>query len=210
MSLQTYTNSQLDNFLSSPSNTLWTYFHSINAYPLILNAGCFIFRRTEFQSVHIHTKMFLMVMYKNQSCFYAFPLYILQRLYLVRIYLFFTRKLKKQKEKHNLLPHGFSAKPNAPPEAACGCSRQGKHVSVLVSLQLCQSVLGPPLFPRNRLLQFICSLGTSTVFYCSIWHMQLQQRSSYTTILSHEFSTRTIEGNQFIARVTSLCMENLL
>lgn len=79
-----------------------------------------------------------------------------------------------------------------------------------MSLHFCQSVLGPPLFPRNRLLQFICSLGTSTVFYDSIWRMQLQQGSSYNTILSHEFSTRTIEGNQFIAQVTSVCMEDLL
>lgn len=79
-----------------------------------------------------------------------------------------------------------------------------------MSLHFCQSVLGPPLFPRNRLLQFICSLGTSTVFYDSIWRMQLQQGSSYNTILSHEFSTRTIEGNQFIAQVTSVYMEDLL
>lgn len=79
-----------------------------------------------------------------------------------------------------------------------------------MSLHFCQSVLGPPLFPRNRLLQFICSLGTSTVFYDSIWRMQLQQGSSYNTILSHEFSTRTIEGNQLIAQVTSVCMEDLL
>lgn len=58
--------------------------------------------------------------------------------------------------------------------------------------------------------QEIASCNLSVLFYYSIWRMQLQQGSSYNTILSHEFSTRTIEGNQFIAQVTSVCMEDLL
>lgn len=75
-------------------------------------------------------------------------------------------------------------------------------------------VSSPSFVPKKSSLAIYlwgqCSLGTSAVFYCSIWRMRLQQRSSYTTTLSHEFSTRTIEGNHFVAWVTSLCMEDLL
>lgn len=94
MSLHAYINSQLDSFLSSPSNTLWTYFHSLNAYPLILKTGCFIFHRTEFQSLCIHTKMFLMVLYECQSCFYDLPLYILQSLY---VFTYFSQENLRSK-----------------------------------------------------------------------------------------------------------------
>lgn len=80
MSLHTYKNSQLDSLLSSPRNTLWTYFLGINAYSIILKTGSFKFHITKFQRLHIHTKikkLFIMVTYENQSCFHSLPIYIL-------------------------------------------------------------------------------------------------------------------------------------
>lgn len=75
-----------------------------------------------------------------------------------------------------------------------------KHASVLVSLCLCQSdtLSFVPKKSSLAIYQFL-----STVFYYSIWRTQPRQGISYNAARSHEFSTRMIETNELIARVSS-------